>query len=100
MRFFQLLSLRPFRKVPFGCFNISTTVKPPEHAVINYIRVHKRLRDLEENRWTSDPGDIGCIPMVIKTKLSHALDRMSCIPFAQFHLHVHDKDKSTFTIGD
>jgi hypothetical protein len=95
MRFFQLIPLRPFR-----CFKMSTTTQPPEHSVIKYLAVHKRLGDLQVDPWVTDPADLGGIPMAIKTKLSRALDTMSCIPFAQFGLYLHDKYKSAFTIGD
>ena len=77
---------------------MSTTTQP-EHGVLHYIRMEKRLHDLNKGIWR-DPVAAGGIPMAINTKLSKALDAMSCIPFAKFPFYVNDKGRYSFTIGD
>jgi hypothetical protein len=75
---------------------MSTTTQPvAEHGVLHYIRIQEKLNKLP-GQWI-DPVDFGAFPMAINTKLSRALDAMSCIPFMQFPL---SSGNDVLTIGD
>ena len=66
---------------------MSTTSPPPaEDGVLHY-------------SWI-DPVDFGATAMAINTKLSRALDAMSCIPSMQFPFDLGSGEGSVFTIGE
>jgi hypothetical protein len=80
---------------------MSTTTQPlAEHGVLHYIRIQEKLDHLEQKPSWIDPVDFGAIPMAINTKLSRALDDMSCISFIQFPFDLGSGEGCVLTIGD